>query len=68
MNNSFPTFSGYNITEGKRMKFILIPVIWEDAPESNTQDLAEEAVNALVPEADLYMVLCANCDDWEAWN
>jgi len=41
------------------MKLSFISVICEDAPESNTQSLAE-AVNALVPEAEPCMVLCAN--------
>jgi len=32
--------------------------------ESNTQGLSEEAINTLVPEADLCRALIA---DWDAW-
>jgi len=31
-----------------------------EVPESNIQSLAEEVVNALVPEAEICIVLCAD--------
>ena len=69
MNNTFLTYSErgtinnintrYNIIVGNKCNLSLIPVICEEAPESDTQDLAEKGV-ILVPEAELCMVLCAD--------
>ena len=55
------------ILSQKKSNFF-IPIIWVKGPESNTQDLREEIINAFVSEINSCKVVLSNFYAWAAYS